>query len=121
MLEKERLDAAVNNMWQGLLLFDASERMVICNQRYIAMYGLSANVIKPGCSFRDVVAHRKETGSFEGNVEDYCSRVVRDIASRTVMVVNTSDGRSIEITNHPLANGGLGGDARGYHRAQAYG
>jgi diguanylate cyclase (GGDEF)-like protein len=106
MLEKERLDAAVNNMWQGLLLFDASERMVICNQRYIAMYGLSANVIKPGCSFRVVVAHRKETGSFEGNVEDYCSRVVRDIASRTVMVVNTSDGRSIEITNHPLANGG---------------
>jgi len=46
MLEKERLDAAVNNMWQGLLLFDASERMVICNQRYIAMYGLSANVIQ---------------------------------------------------------------------------
>ena len=47
-LEKERLDAAVNNMSQGLLLFDRSERLVICNQRYIAMYGLSGDVIKPG-------------------------------------------------------------------------
>ncbi|MEN3380121.1 MAG: hypothetical protein V7608_165 [Hyphomicrobiales bacterium] len=106
MLEKERLDVAVNNMSQGLLLFDRSERLVICNQRYIAMYRLSGDVIKPGCSFRDVVAHRKETGSFQGDVDEYYTRVTRDIASRTVLVVDTSDGRSIEITNHPLANGG---------------
>jgi PAS domain-containing protein len=64
-LEKLRLDTAVNNMTQGLLLFDSSQRLVICNQRYIEMYGLSADVIKPGCSFRDVIAHREETGSFD--------------------------------------------------------
>ena len=46
-------------MTQGLLLFDSSQRLVICNQRYIEMYGLSADVVKPGCSFRDVIAHRK--------------------------------------------------------------
>ena len=33
-LEKQRLDIAVNNMTQGLLLYDASERIVICNQHY---------------------------------------------------------------------------------------
>jgi PAS domain-containing protein len=106
MLEKERLDAAVNNMSQGLLLFDRSERLVVCNQRYIQMYGLSGDVIKPGCSFRDVLAHRKETGSFEGDTDEYYARVMRDIASRTAIVVDTTDGRSIEITNHPLATGG---------------
>ena len=58
-LEKQRLDTAVNNMTQGLLLFDSEQRLVICNQRYIEMYGLSADVVKPGCSFRDVIAHRK--------------------------------------------------------------
>ena len=68
-LEKQRLDTAVNNMTQGLLLFDSSQRLVICNQRYIEMYGLSADVIKPGCSFREVIAHRKQTGSFTGDVE----------------------------------------------------
>jgi len=31
--KKKRLDAGVNNMWQGLLLSTQSERMVICNQR----------------------------------------------------------------------------------------
>jgi len=46
---------------------------------------------------------------------------VRDIASRTVMVVNTSDGRSIEITNHPLANGGWVATHEDITGAQAYG
>ena len=49
-------------MTQGLLLFDLSQRLVICNQRYLEMYGLSAEIVKPGCSFRDVIAHREQTG-----------------------------------------------------------
>ena len=55
-LEKQRLDRAVNNMTQGLLLFDASQKLVVCNQRYIEMYGLSAEIVKPGYSFRDIIA-----------------------------------------------------------------
>jgi diguanylate cyclase (GGDEF)-like protein/PAS domain S-box-containing protein len=105
-LEKQRLDTAVNNMTQGLLLFDASERLVICNQRYIEMYGLSAEVIKPGCDFRQVIAHRKTTGSFEGDVEEYCSLVLRDIGLRQAMTIETPDGRSIQVVNEPLADRG---------------
>ncbi len=105
-LEKQRLDTAVNNMTQGLLLFDSAQRLVICNQRYIEMYGLSADVIKPGCSFHDVIAHRKQTGSFNGDVDHYVRLVLRDIAHRNVMVIATPDGRSIQIVNEPLADGG---------------
>ena len=76
-LEKQRLDTAVNNMTQGLLLFDSSQRLVICNHRYIEMYGLSADVIKPGCSFRELIAHRKQTGSFDGDVDDYVAGAAR--------------------------------------------
>ena len=72
-LEKQRLDTAINNMTQGLLLYDSSERLVVCNQRYIEMYGLSPDVVKPGCSFRDLIAHRKETGSFKGDVDEFIS------------------------------------------------
>jgi diguanylate cyclase (GGDEF)-like protein len=104
--EKQRLDTAVNNMTQGLLLFDSSERLVICNQRYLEMYGLSAEVIKPGCSFHDVLAHREATGSFVGDVDEYCSRVIRDIGLRQAMIIATPDGRSIQIANEPLADGG---------------
>ena len=34
---------------QGLTLFDHSMRLVICNQRYIEMYGLSPDKAIPGC------------------------------------------------------------------------
>src|SRR5258708_9329163 len=95
-------------MTQGLLQFDAAERMVVCNRRYIEMYGLSPEVVKPGCSFRDLIAHRKETGSFAGDVEEYCSSILRNNAlgkaSRRNVV--SADGRSIEILNQPLATGG---------------
>jgi diguanylate cyclase (GGDEF)-like protein/PAS domain S-box-containing protein len=105
-LEKQRLDTAVNNMTQGLLLFDSSQRLIICNERYIEMYGLSADIIKPGCSFRDVIAHRNETGSFDGDVDQYVSRVLRDIGQRNAMVITTPDGRSVQVVNEPLADGG---------------
>jgi len=105
-LEKQRLDRAVNNMTQGLLLFDADRRMVVCNQRYIDMYGLSTAVVKPGCSFHDIIAHRKTTGSFTGDIDQYVERVLRDIHVRNSMVVDTADGRSIQVLNEPLTDGG---------------
>jgi diguanylate cyclase (GGDEF)-like protein len=105
-VEKQRLDTAVNNMTQGLLLFDSSQRLIICNNRYIDMYGLSAAVLKPGCSFRDVIAHRKETGTFTGDIDRYVGLVLRDIGLRNAMVITTPDGRSIQIVNEPLADGG---------------
>ncbi|MBR1120718.1 EAL domain-containing protein [Bradyrhizobium lablabi] len=105
-LEKLRLDTAVNNMTQGLLLFDSSQRLVICNHRYIEMYGLSAQIIKPGCTFREVIVHRKQTGSFTGDLEQYVNLVLRDIGVRNSMVIETPDGRSIHVVNEPLADGG---------------
>ena len=105
-LEKQRLDTAVNNMTQGLLMFDAEQRLVICNKRYIEMYGLAADVVKPGCTFHDVIAHRKATGSFQGDVEHYVALVLRDIALRNSMVITTPNGRSIQIVNEPLPFGG---------------
>jgi len=105
-LETQRLDRAVNNMSQGLLLFDASQRLVVCNNRYIEMYGLSADVVKPGCSFRDVIAHRKATGSFVGDVEAYVDAVLRDIDRKKTTVIETSDRRFVQIVNEPLADGG---------------
>jgi diguanylate cyclase (GGDEF)-like protein len=101
-----RFDTAINNMTQGLLLFDSSQQLVVCNQRYTEMYGLSAAIVKPGCSFREIIAHRKATGSFAGEEDEYCARILQNIGLRNSMVVETRDGRSIQIVNEPLADGG---------------
>ncbi|MGJ5180339.1 bifunctional diguanylate cyclase/phosphodiesterase [Bradyrhizobium oligotrophicum] len=105
-LEKERLDKAVNNMTQGLLLFDASERLVISNQRYIDMYGLSTDVVKPGCTFRELIAHRKASGSLAGNEGEYADAVLRDVGLKKSQIIETPDGRSIQIVNEPIVGGG---------------
>jgi diguanylate cyclase (GGDEF)-like protein len=108
-MEKQRLDTAINNMTQGLLLYDSSERLVVCNQRYISMYGLSPDVVKPGLAFRDLVAHRKETGSFKGDADAFISAVLRNVALGKIThnIVETTDGRSIQIVNQPLKRGWL--------------
>ncbi|MDB5500975.1 MAG: diguanylate cyclase [Tardiphaga sp.] len=105
-LEKNRLGTAIDNMTQGLLLFDAQARVVICNQRYIDMYGLSRAVIAPGRPFRDVIAHRKETGTFEGDVDAYVYSVMRDVGRSTTQMIHTADGRTIQISSRPVADGG---------------
>ncbi|MGZ5872101.1 MAG: bifunctional diguanylate cyclase/phosphodiesterase [Bradyrhizobium sp.] len=106
--EKHRLDTALNNMTQGLVLYDASERVVVCNQRYIDMYGLSAAVVKPGSQFHDIVRHRKQTGSFKGDVDEFCSTVLKNVAQGKVThsILESADGRSVHIVNRPLAQGG---------------
>jgi diguanylate cyclase (GGDEF)-like protein len=107
--EKQRLDTAINNMSQGLLLYDSTERLVVCNQRYISMYGLSAEVVKPGLGFRDLVTYRKTTGSFKGDVDAFVSGVRRNVARGEIThnTIETADGRLIQIVNQPLKNGWL--------------
>jgi diguanylate cyclase (GGDEF)-like protein/PAS domain S-box-containing protein len=107
-LEKHRLDTAIDNMSQGLLMFDASARVVVVNQRYIEMYNVSPDVVKPGCTFRELLTHRKEIGNFTDDVDEYCSDILADLAQgkATEFLAGTGDGRSIKIVNTPMAGGG---------------
>ena len=115
-----RFDVALNNMTQGLILYNSSARLIVCNQRYVEMYGMSPDIAKPGCSFRDLIMHRKHTGSFKGDVDDFCSSVLRNVAlgEITYNIVETVDGRSIEIVNRPLLDGGGLPRTKIYHRPQ---
>jgi diguanylate cyclase (GGDEF)-like protein/PAS domain S-box-containing protein len=106
--EKHRLDTALNNMTQGLVQYDASSRIVTFNQRYIDMYNLSREVVKPGLHYYDLIQHRKDTGSFDGDVRAFCDPIMRAVSegkvSRTVMEIG--DGRAFQIINKPLSGGG---------------
>jgi diguanylate cyclase (GGDEF)-like protein/PAS domain S-box-containing protein len=106
-LQKHRLDTALNNMTQGLVLYDASARVVLCNQRYIDMYALSTEVVKPGCHFYDLIRHRKARGSFDGDIDEFCSNIMRNVAQgKITQTPMESAGRSYLIVNKPLAQGG---------------
>ena len=67
-LTNTRLLSAINNMSQGLNMFDAQGRIILLNRRYLEMYKLSPDVVKVGCSLQQLIQHRKETGLFSGDV-----------------------------------------------------
>jgi len=105
-LEKQRLDTAVDNMTQGLTLFDSSRRLVVCNRRYIEMYGLSPEIAKRGCSLHDLIAHRKQVGSLDADVDEHCSRMMQHVMMSEDIILQAPDGRAVRITHRLLADGG---------------
>jgi diguanylate cyclase (GGDEF)-like protein/PAS domain S-box-containing protein len=106
--ERRQLRTAVDNIPQGLVLYDASARIVICNQPYIDMFGLSADIAKQGCTMQRLIAHRQETGSFDGDVEAFCGAIIRNVrlGRGTRQITEAPGGRAIEIVNKPLPSGG---------------
>ena len=105
--ERRQLSIAVNNIPQGLVLYDASARIIICNQPYLDMFGLSPDVAKPGCTMQRLIAHRKETGSFDGDVDEFCKAIIKTVSlgKATRQLTEAPGGRAIEIINRPLKSG----------------
>jgi methyl-accepting chemotaxis protein len=106
--QNTRLSNAIDNMSQGLCMFDVQGRVVLVNRRYIDMYKLSAAIVRPGCSLRELIAHRKSTGLFSGDVDAYCKTILEDMAKRQKLelYVQASDGRVVLAKNEPLPGGG---------------
>jgi len=102
------LDTALNNMSQGLCMFDAQARLVVCNRRYIEMYGLSADLVKPGCLLRDLLGHRIERGSFSRDPDRYSDELRAAITrgQTTKTMVEAKDGRTVAVVNQPMEGGG---------------
>jgi PAS domain S-box-containing protein len=96
---------AIDNMTQGVVMFDAAERLVVCNDRFLEMYGLSREVVKPGCTFLDVINNRKTTGSLDIDVNKYRAEIIDAMTQgkNFSRVVETPDGRAISVVNRPIA------------------
>jgi diguanylate cyclase (GGDEF)-like protein/PAS domain S-box-containing protein len=103
-----QLDTALNNMNQGLCMFDSNARLILCNDRYIEMYRLSRAVVKPGCTLRAMLGHRIDSGTFSGDPDRYVADLRERLAhGQTASVtVELADGRVIAIVNSLMEAGG---------------
>ncbi len=106
--DEQLLQTVLNNMSQGVLMFDSETRLTFCNQRYLELYGLSSEIVKPGCHLRDLLRHRIELGNFSGDADEYVARLKSGIAEGKTFnnVVNLPDGRAFSVVNKPIAGGG---------------
>jgi len=101
-----RLSTALNNMSQGLNMFDPQGRITLLNTPYLEMYRLDPEVVKPGCTLKRLIQHRKETGLFSGDVESYVRKIFDGKDRSQAHYVQASDGRIVLAKNEPLPGGG---------------
>ncbi len=105
---EQMLDTILNNLPQGVAMFDRDARLVFCNRRYADMYGLPAEIARPGRPLRDLLAHCKRVGTFPDDPEDHAVRLAENVAAGKPLssTHNLSDGRVFESVNKPVADGG---------------
>jgi diguanylate cyclase (GGDEF)-like protein len=105
-----RFEAAVNNMWQGLCMFDADKRLVICNEDYARMYKLPPELVRPGTSINEIFAARLAAGVHPagGSPDTYFNRrlAVVENPHDNIDEVELQDGRVIAVRHHPMPDGG---------------
>ncbi|MDP2410190.1 MAG: methyl-accepting chemotaxis protein [Pseudolabrys sp.] len=101
------LAMVLNNMTQGVVMFDSNERLVVCNERYIAMYGLSPGVVRPGMTLVELIRHRSSTGSLTIDPEKYRADILAAVREgrATSNIVETPDGRAVSVVNWPIKGG----------------
>jgi diguanylate cyclase (GGDEF)-like protein len=107
-LQNIRLEAAVNNISQGLCMFDASGRLVICNSPYQRIYDLPELLVQPGTRLDDILVRLFDTGmSTSGSREDYVAWrhevIGRGAYEKTILDFG---GRTILMQHHPMKDGG---------------
>jgi methyl-accepting chemotaxis protein len=101
------LRSALNNMTQGLCMFDSAARLTLCNARYLEMYGLQPEQGRPGTPLRELLAHRQAAGRFNGDAAQYVSDCLKRAAEqRTETRTSSIDGRLITVVSRPLPNRG---------------
>lgn len=94
--------AALNNMPHGVVMVDSRQRVVFCNDQYLAIYGLMRPDVPPRMPLSDLLALRKTRGTFDGDPSRHLQPADADDYIRDM-----ADGRAIKVSRRWLAGGGF--------------
>jgi diguanylate cyclase (GGDEF)-like protein/PAS domain S-box-containing protein len=105
--QKDLLDAALQNIGQGVCMFDAEGRVAVFNERYAKLMGYEARSLR-GRSLLDLLKQRQQTGDFGGLPQQFFEQVMTEMRqgkSGTKTMESTS-GRTVRVLEQPLPDGG---------------
>lgn len=99
----EYFETAINNLPQGICLFDADQRVVISNSLYASLYKLTNDEIRPGTTLQEILDRRAKMGTNLIVASDqYRSVNINKISD----VMDLADGRTVSIRRQMLSDGG---------------
>lgn len=105
----DQLDAALSNMSQGLCMYDAKQRLVLCNRRFSKIFNLPADAITSGMHLTEVLEAQADAGNFErerlNEILAKTHSVIEEGASFNFLIT-LSDDRIIAISHGPMESGG---------------
>jgi methyl-accepting chemotaxis protein len=107
-----RFNAALNNMTQGLCMFDADRQLVVYNEPYVRMYELPPELVKVGTPHKAIIEHRVRQGILAGEKTDMAASQklaalgAHSIEKTSSRIDQLSNGRLIKITRDPMPGGG---------------
>jgi diguanylate cyclase (GGDEF)-like protein len=108
-LMNTRFSTALDNMAQGLCMFDGNQRLTVWNDRYVELLSMPAHLLKVGTPLHEILSSRVATG-MRRNPDDPAVKVkVKELlalpadASRTDELL---DGKIVMLTRQPMAGGG---------------
>ena len=102
------LHTALKNMAHGLCMFDRNQHLVVCNDRYGQMYGLTPDQTKPGATLRSILEARVSAGVSPGDAEQYIRTRLEEVVKGNAYYAENelSDGRVYAVSHQPMPNGG---------------
>ena len=111
-IQNQRFDMALAHMGEGLCMFDAERRLLVCNDRYARMYRLPQELLKTGTPHAAIIRNRVLHGILKGEKNDGAAE--QKIAALAALPSDTTsrridefaDGRLICVTRQPMAGGG---------------
>ena len=107
--QNSRFNAALDNMSQGLSLFDKDHRLVVCNRRYQEIYKLPDELVVPGTHHEDIIQLLLDRGDYDNsNRETFLENRLAMIAENKPVkkIQSVFGGRSISLVHRPMPGGG---------------
>jgi len=107
-LQHRRLQTTVNNISQGLSLYNGSGRLLISNPRYQSIYGLPDAMVQPGIHIDDILNYLFDRGMTTDTGRDDYFRWRREMiaGAKNGKAIHHLDGQSILMQHHPMDDGG---------------
>ena len=107
---ESKMATAINALSDGFVLYDADDRLVICNQTYRTFYPESAAAMEPGNTFENILRLGLQNGQYAdgiGREEEWlATRLKQHRSSQGVIEQKLSNGRWLRIVERATADGG---------------
>ena len=105
--QKLQMDAALSNIGQGLLMFDAEARLTSATAAIASSSDLMPDDVKPGITLQQLLRLRKAKGTFPADPNTYVAdaRAALATGNPVTLTPELADGRTISIENHPMKDG----------------